>query len=167
MKTINPRVHRAAAPLVAALLLALVGCGESGPKLVPVSGVVTLNGKPLEGAEVSFVPDPTNKDSTPGNDKTGPEGNYKAMFQGRSGLAPGKYVVLISKKADAPPGIVLPPEMQMDTFQQEMAGLRKETLPSKYTDAMKTEQPPIEVGENGGTFDFDVKASSKSLAEKK
>src|SRR5437764_1036353 len=36
--------------------LLLPGCGGGGPKVI-VTGVVTLDGKPLEGAMVSFVPD--------------------------------------------------------------------------------------------------------------
>src|SRR4051794_11871782 len=80
---------------------ALAGCGSGDEtariKLVPVSGTVTFNGKPLEGATVTFSPDSSNQDQTPGGDVTGPEGNYKAMFRGRSGLAPGKYHVLVSK----------------------------------------------------------------------
>lgn len=35
-------------------LLALVGCGPSGPAFVPVSGVVTLDGVPVAGANVAF-----------------------------------------------------------------------------------------------------------------
>ena len=146
--------------IAAAFLVPLGGCGEGGPRLVPVTGTVTLNGKPLADATISFVPDPSNADITPGGDKTGPEGNYKAMYQSRSGLAPGKYVVLVSKTAAPPAGVELPPEMKMDTFQQEMAGIRKETLPKKYTDAMKTELPPVEVEQGGSVLDFDIKASS-------
>jgi hypothetical protein len=151
----------AAAAAAAALLAPMLGCGEDGPKLVPVTGVVTLNGKPLAEAEVSFVPDPTNKDVTPGGDKTGPEGNYKAMYQGRSGLAPGKYKVLVSKKAGLPAGMELPPEIKMDRVQQEMMGIRKETLPAKYSEATKSEFS-ADVSETGGTFDFDVKAKSEA-----
>ncbi len=35
--------------LVAVSCLTLVGCGRQGPKIVPVSGKVTMNGKPLTG----------------------------------------------------------------------------------------------------------------------
>ncbi len=45
------------APMVAMwILLAAAGCG-SNFKLVPVSGKVTLDGKPLRGGGVNFVPD--------------------------------------------------------------------------------------------------------------
>ena len=36
--------------------LFVTGCAPTPPTIVPVSGVVTLNGKPLPGAEVQFVP---------------------------------------------------------------------------------------------------------------
>src|SRR4051794_7441641 len=64
---------------VAAMALVMIGCGESGPKLVQVTGNVTLNNKPLEGAEVVFTPDASNLEGQPATDMTGPDGNYKAM----------------------------------------------------------------------------------------
>lgn len=142
--------------LVAPLLLA--GCGEGGPVLVPVSGTVTLNGKPLEGAELTFVPDPTNTQVTPGADVTGPEGNYKAMYQARSGLAVGKYKVIVSKKAATQP---LPEVFKEDPSMASMAGMTKETLPAAYGDASKTSFS-VEVPPEGKIADFDIKASSKS-----
>ncbi len=86
---------------MAAALVALpaVGCGEQSyePKLVPVSGTVTFNGKPLEGATIVFVPTQGNKDQTSASDITGVECNYKAMTGGRSGVAPGRYKVIVEK----------------------------------------------------------------------
>jgi hypothetical protein len=38
-------------------LLVLAGCGGSGPKLVPVSGTVTLDGQPLTRCSVALIPD--------------------------------------------------------------------------------------------------------------
>ena len=51
-----------AALLLASLLsaaLSTIGCGSSKQPLVPVSGVVTLNGKPIDGARVFFEPEST------------------------------------------------------------------------------------------------------------
>ncbi len=42
--------------LVGVAAAAALGCVGGGPKYVPVSGVVTLNGKPLAGATVTFSP---------------------------------------------------------------------------------------------------------------
>ncbi len=37
-------------------ILAATGCRPNPPQVVPVSGVVTLDGKPLAGAAITFVP---------------------------------------------------------------------------------------------------------------
>ena len=42
--------------VVLAGLVAVAGCGEKGKTFVPVSGVVTLDGKPLAGGNVVFQP---------------------------------------------------------------------------------------------------------------
>ena len=42
--------------LLCAVTLASSGCGPGGPKIVPVSGVLTRNGKPVPNLEVYFMP---------------------------------------------------------------------------------------------------------------
>jgi hypothetical protein len=42
--------------LIATGLAAVLGCSSGGPDVVPVSGTVTLNGKPLANATVAFSP---------------------------------------------------------------------------------------------------------------
>lgn len=41
--------------LVVGVALLVAGCGASGPAIVPVTGIVTLDGAPVEGATVTFV----------------------------------------------------------------------------------------------------------------
>jgi len=38
------------------LALLLAGCGDGGPQLCEVKGTVTLDGKPIQGVELTFVP---------------------------------------------------------------------------------------------------------------
>ena len=38
-------------------LVAVVGCGESGPELIPVNGKVTIKGKPAGNISLQFLPD--------------------------------------------------------------------------------------------------------------
>ena len=152
-------------------LVLIVGCGSRGPTLLPVSGTVTLNGKPMADAEVTFAPDPSNAEITMGSDTTGPQGNYKAMSQGRSGLAAGKYTVTVKQKPPAPASN-LPEEIKNDPGQIAAAGLATKAVsaaPSKKgaagkAAAPKNEPPPevtktfsIEVAPGKDTFDFDVK----------
>jgi hypothetical protein len=143
-----------------AMVLVVVGCGD-GPALVPVAGVVTLDGKPLEGATLSFIPAPGNVVSTAGNDATGPTGNFKMTFNGRSGLAPGKYSVLVSKTEEvSDSGKKIPPEFAKASLEKMLMGAAKETIPPQKL-AREVEVPP------DGATDFDLDFKSKSDAEKK
>jgi len=145
--------------MLACLAAAMFGCGESGPKLVPVSGTVTINGKPLEGAEVVFSPDDSNNDGQPATDLTGPDGNYKAMTRGRSGVVPGKYKVVITK-------VTTPPTKTSEAFKDDpfMAQLSAQdpaTPTAKNNDPSSGKiQADFErdVPAEGGIQDFDVKA---------
>jgi hypothetical protein len=62
------------------LLLGLlfVGCGKSGPELAPVSGRVTLSGRPLEKADVVFQPD---DGKPPAFGRTDAEGRYELAYK--------------------------------------------------------------------------------------
>lgn len=136
------------------------GCGD-GLNLVPVRGVVTLNSKPLEGGQVLFMPDASNAGGQPGSDLTGPEGNYMARTNGRMGLIPGKYRVVITKslfdKTKIPEWFKDDPSMAELSFYGP-AGPKKgvDTIEGEFT---------ADVTADGGTFDFDVKA--KATAAKK
>ena len=133
--------------IVAVVCLVICGCSKkSGPPTVqalPVTGKVTLDGKPLPGADVVFlIPDPpmafagTTKD----------DGSYQ--LQGVAGKQPpkGHCKVMISRmlKPDGtlvPPGT--PPAMAFAT----------ESLPPKYSMANSTELS-ADVLEGGGEFNF-------------
>src|SRR3954453_660077 len=41
---------------LAAAFLAVVGCGGGGPKIVPVSGIVLIDGQPLTYGHVQVIP---------------------------------------------------------------------------------------------------------------
>jgi hypothetical protein len=136
----------------------LSGCGGGGPKLVAVTGTVTLNGKPLEGAEVVFLPDVSNPNGLPGNDVTGPAGNYKVMTQGRSGLVPGKYKVVVKKSTVDVSKV--PEEFKDDPYMVSLATEdpggkkpRKADKPNEIKGEFERDVP-----EAGGVQDFDVKA---------
>jgi hypothetical protein len=42
--------------MIALVSSALIGCGDSGPRIVPVEGVVNFKGKPIGKINVMFVP---------------------------------------------------------------------------------------------------------------
>jgi hypothetical protein len=79
-------------PAAVALLLT-PGCG--GLKPVWVGGKVTLDGKPLAGATVSFVPIDENKGRSAGG-KTDNDGNFElTTFTHGDGALPGEYKVTV------------------------------------------------------------------------
>jgi hypothetical protein len=82
------------------LALLATGCGggeETDPNVVPASGTVTLDGKPLEGASVTF--------SGPGQGGVGvtdAAGKYEIThFRAGKGVRPGQYSVMITKQVMA------------------------------------------------------------------
>jgi hypothetical protein len=73
--------------------LAVAGCGRSGPGLAGVTGVVTLNGKPLPGALVEFQP----PGGSPSEGITNREGAYRLKFShGKHGAMIGTHTVRIN-----------------------------------------------------------------------
>lgn len=143
------------------VLVGLIGCGseDDSVTLVPVKGTISRNGKPLAEAKVSFIPDTTNKVSTPGVDQTGPEGTYMIKFKNRSGLSPGKYKVVVTPAIALPSGMKVPDEFKDDPMMAQMAaGIGVPGAKPKVADVAPAEFT-AEVDSKGGQFDYDVKAS--------
>jgi hypothetical protein len=88
--------------VVAVVAVAAVGCSAKPayerPKVVPVRGVVRYNGKPLDGAHVTFA------HTTAGISASGvadAEGVFTlTTFEPGDGAVPGKYHVAVSKAED-------------------------------------------------------------------
>jgi hypothetical protein len=79
--------------LSAAILCGCGGPGKDVPKLGTVTGVVTLDGEPLENAMVQFVPDHARMSGG----KTDAQGKYELNFNERlKGAAIGKHKVRIT-----------------------------------------------------------------------
>lgn len=78
--------------------LAVGGCSRSErPAVTPVSGTVTYNGNPVEGAIVSFS-SPLGKPAATG--VTDASGKYALHTFGEAdGAAPGDYIVTLTKMA--------------------------------------------------------------------
>ncbi len=91
--------------IVSLVFVSLAGCGDGGPRLVSVSGKVTLDGKPVPGAIVTFTPTAAGGSNSLG--KTDASGNYTLEFsQDKKGALVGEHVVEIAtkkiSKADLP-----------------------------------------------------------------
>jgi hypothetical protein len=83
------------------LPLLFLGCGKSGPKVVPVSGLVTLDKKPVANADIVFSPSGSGGDKSANLESSGrtdAQGRYSLrMIQDkREGTLAGTYKVRIS-----------------------------------------------------------------------
>jgi hypothetical protein len=117
-------------------LLFVLGCGSSG-KLAPVSGVVTLNGKPLANALVSFQPI-AGQGTSPGVGSYGTTdaaGKYslRTADTDAPGAVVGNHLVVINLKVESddrdprtrPPAKTLPAKYNIQSelqFKVELGG---------------------------------------------
>jgi hypothetical protein len=76
--------------------LLLVGCsGNSGPRTVEASGIVTLDGNPVEKAQVTFI---DAQAINPAVAVTDAQGRFSLRYNAeKSGAVPGDYQVQVSK----------------------------------------------------------------------
>ena len=158
--------------LLSSLMLLTVfcfGCSGSGTEvqLENVSGVVTMDGKPLADAVVVFVPEKGN----PSTAQTDAEGKYQLAHRGNAmGAIPGKHKVLITQ--GQPPAPEIDPDADMSEIDPETeAGLedvgneessnpnansgKKNPIPAKYN-TNTTLTAEVKAGEN--TIDFKLES---------
>lgn len=148
-----PRMYLIA---LAFMMVAVIGCGGGSSEplvdVVAVSGKVTLNGEPLSGAGITFIPQGAGT-GRPCYGATGDDGAYVLKTQdGREGCPVGKCKVIISKYAmeDGTPVGDDP----------EAGALGMEHLPPQYSSAEKTKLS-ADVPAGGKSFDFDLEAKKK------
>jgi hypothetical protein len=91
------------AAVLAAVLVAASGC-DTGPKYVPVSGIVTLDGQPYTEAVVVFQPQATESNPNPGRGSssyTDAKGRFTLKTdEGQEGAVRGKHLVRIMTKGN-------------------------------------------------------------------
>lgn len=142
------RVEHPAAVALAPLLLALVtGCGGGQMPLAHVSGVVTLDGSPLTGAKVTFLP------------QAGPAASGALDAQGRFELSTyqrGDGAVLGSHTAIVTPivqGVLLEPGAPPKAPPRE-----QDAVPAVYH---RAESSPLHytVKKDGNDFELKLRSS--------
>jgi hypothetical protein len=130
-------------------LLQFTGCGSSDPdaglnrpKRVPVTGLVSYQGRPVADADVTFLNDTS---QTTGTARTDSEGRFEVTtFRDRDGAVPGAQLVAIRRvdvinktPADvdvSAGGVGLPPEIHW-VVPQKYSDPRKSGLTANVTDA--------------------------------
>lgn len=83
--------------VLAVCLAGVIGCGKGRPGTVRVTGVVTLDGSPVEGASVTFYPA---EGGRPASGTTDAQGKFTlTTFESGDGAPPGNYNVTVIKMA--------------------------------------------------------------------
>lgn len=91
-------------------ILLIAGCGSekrTGPVAVfPVTGILKHNGKPVEGADITFFNEASNTSSF---GRTDAEGRFRmTTYSSNDGAIAGKNIVTIAKTVVAPPAAPVP-----------------------------------------------------------
>ncbi|QDT29403.1 hypothetical protein Enr10x_47560 [Gimesia panareensis] len=117
----------------------LTGCGGGAegerPNRTPVSGTVTYNGEPVEGASISFVP----VDQTKGQNANGLTDNaglfQMGTFEGTDGVVAGEYTVMITQFEPAEVSQALPEDDPNYDPNPKPQPPPENLLPEKYASA--------------------------------
>jgi hypothetical protein len=132
--------------------LCLLTCGCAGKYTpVPVSGKVTLDGKPVEGATVYFYAIGDEREGRPAYGATDKDGEFHLSTMGnRDGALRREYKVVIHKNVPSRPDLKVPNfpnnhegQIQRQDFMYrefEAKGIQpfKNALPAKYGDSKTT-----------------------------
>ncbi len=149
--------------LTVAFLLALtltVGCGPDRPETLPVSGRVTVDGKPLERGKVVFYPE----EGRSSIGAIGTDGSYTlTTFETGDGALPGKHRVTIrSTRVTQPANLPKSFEEELGTradgpSMMDGKATLESLVPGRYS-RRKTTPLTAEVAPGKETFDFSLKS---------
>lgn len=117
-------------------LVVLAGCGKSGPRTYPVTGTVTYQNTPVEGAMVSFSPVDPEGNAAFGT--TDAQGRYTlTSFEQNDGAVAGDYTVRVVKYNRAQTTVQL-------AERSENTGGDSGEMPADYQPEEATEAPPAQ-----------------------
>lgn len=114
---------------------ALCGCGPSHPDVVPASGVVTYQGQPVDGAQVTFM---ASGAARAAYGVTDAEGKFRlSTFGTDDGAVLGSHTVTVAKPTETVSGAGMSPDDPDSGYAAAMAQSArnpsaKSGLPDKY-----------------------------------
>lgn len=84
---------------VALGLVVIMGCGDGGPTIVPVSGILSYKGKPVTNASIRFMPE----NGRPSAGFTDEEGRFTLVYDAdHEGATVGKHRVWVNLRPTTP-----------------------------------------------------------------
>ena len=137
----NPRLN---VSMIAIICVALLGGCGGDPNIGNVSGKITLNGDPLEGAFVTFSPTRTEGVGSTTYGKTDSGGSYRMIVsETKNGAYIGENIVRV-KTGD---------------LKADGSGVIEEVVPANYNTKSELR---VDVKTGSNTFDFDLKSTDSS-----
>jgi hypothetical protein len=124
------------------VVLQAAGCNRSGLELVPVEGVIKLNGAPIAGAGVVFSPSSA---GLPAMDITDANGEFSLVTANQDGAKVGEYRVSVSKIQTTE----IPQQYGFPIYQT------KHLIPDKYSKTA-TSGLTANVVDDDNFFEFDL-----------
>jgi hypothetical protein len=140
----------------AALAAACVGCSGGGPQYAPVSGVVTVDGKPYAQAVVSFQPVGTGDNPNPGRGSsahTDESGRFVLKCDDKDGAVVGKHLVRIMTRGNDVIGQV-PDGSSADGAPKAAPKGRADPIPAEWNSNSKVEFDVPKGGTEKANFDI-------------
>lgn len=153
-----------AALMVVCLTLGLAGCGGDEARPVPAGGKVTVGGKPVEGAMVTFLGKGSARSASALTDANG---SFKlTTISTNDGVPPGEYVITIAKQESAAGagGVDISTGNYGAAYGQQMAAaasntmdkLMKNKLPAKYANPTESGLLRTVVKGEENNFNFEL-----------
>ncbi len=136
----------------------VAGCQKNEFGTSGITGTVLVDGAPMEGVSISFVPKGSGSRECYG--MTDAQGKFKLTIPGTevgSGAIPGEYDVTFSKTVSVAEGMT---EEEIAKKYPNSLPPTKSVLPDKYNDRAKTDIAPVKV-EKGKKNDFTFELFSK------
>lgn len=157
---LSPRVRR----VFLSAFLAITGC-NSGPEFGEVEGVITVNGRPMQDAEVVFMPDPEAATVGPtSSGYTDEKGHYQLVTnKGQIGAVIGTHRVCIRDLTTLP----TPPMLDAEGNRQRGApagakpAARVPRMSATYSSSHATPLRGVEVKPGVQTLDFPLGGEKK------
>lgn len=140
--------------LASVVVMGVVGCGESGPERIGMSGIVTYNGEPIEDGEISFQP--VEGTQAPPTSTTIVDGKYQ--LPEKWALVPGTYQVAVrSYRASYDNDAKLPGSTLDRPPASGGIEVKEQLLPDKFNAKSTIEKVTVKSGQAPAEKNFDLK----------
>jgi hypothetical protein len=148
-------------PAIFVFLSIIAGCATKWPddypaRFEPVTGTITLEDKPLEHVQVTFVP--TREGGVLATGETDASGKYRLSYYKSTGTPAGEYRAILSYRTD-PKGVPITKAMNSSLLVPREVSQAIQRLPERYATKDSVLKATVRAGEN--VIDFSIEGPLK------